>query len=850
MFFDTHAPYPPRKNQLNAALIGRRPQCGGRRFSLISILMLIFFVSMSVLFPLSAHAQNEPLSQLDGYPLFGHYCVASGGVSLADEPYTGEFNVKVPGEPVAAYWYWSGRSRVEPHHGDNDFIMAANGSAPVTITAERAYESLENNFEWYTYLYQDAALAYVQSGVNYYAVSGLNINNMNRENHGVALVVVYESPDCAYSQINLFQGLDSFRFRNPVAPFGPDSEVRCVSFEAADQDRYLEFEVLVGGTEKPSRTTAIWYLSGTDLAPANLVDLPGAGEIWDPMNNYPGREWEMYSNSVLARPGHNTVCLQIESPDEADGESGVWNGLITRIPVTEPIEMLVSSIGDYVWHDLNQNGVQDGNEPGMSGVTVNLLQQDVVIKTAQTDANGGYLFDNLDAGEYVVEFIAPANFTLTMPNVGNDAADSDADPSTGRSHVVQLAAGVSDMTIDAGLYQFIDLELTKNVAPGSVAVGQQTTFTIDVTNQGPAVATGVAVADVLPSALQFVAAQASQGSYDSQSGIWTIGALQVGQTVTLRLQVIVTAPGLHTNVAQVVLANEHDTDSTPNNNVLEEDDQDDAVVSAYEFASIGDYVWLDKNLNGVQDGDEAGIAGIVVKLYDGAGNELATRTTDANGKYLFNNLTPGDYAVGFTLPDDAHRFSLRDQGNDDNLDSDADTVSGRTATTTLDSGENDMSWDAGIQPLPRLAINKVSHPSTVQPGDLITYTFRYTNTGPGDAYDVVVTETVPEHTTFDPAHSSPSWQCEGNQTAAGTKCTYEIGFLPAGASGGDEMVFAVVVDRPLPQEVDRVVNSVVIGEATSDRGIFVFSLEILLAPTGLDGEEPLQVKVFLPVSMR
>ncbi|MEZ4713678.1 MAG: SdrD B-like domain-containing protein [Caldilineaceae bacterium] len=850
MFVDTHVLYRTRKNQLNAALIGRRPQRGGRRISLISIFMLLFLISINILFPMSAYAQNEPLAQLAGSPLFGHYCVASGGVSLADSPYTGEFNVKVPGEPVAAYWYWSGRSRVEPHHGDNDFVVEANGGAPVTITAERAYESLENNFEWYTYLYHDAALAYVQSGVNYYAISGLNVNNTNRENHGVALVVVYESPDCAYSQISLFQGLDSFRFRNPVAPFGPDSEVRCVSFETTDQDRYLEFEVLVGGTEKPSRTTAIWYLSGTDLAPANLVDLPGAGEIWDPMNNNPGREWEMYSNSLLVRPGHNSVCLQIESPDEADGESGVWNGLITRIPVTEPTLNLVSSIGDYVWHDLNQDGVQDANEPGMVGVTVNLLQQDVVINTMQTDANGGYLFDNLEAGDYVVEFVAPVNFAPTAPNVGDDAADSDADPSSGRSSLIQLAAGVNDMTIDAGFHQFIDLELTKNVEPDSVPVGQQTTFTIDVTNRGPAVATGVAVEDVLPGALQFVAAQPGQGSYDAQSGIWTIGALRVGQTVTLRLQVIVTAPGLHTNVAQVVLANERDTDSTPDNDILEEDDQDDAKVNAYEFAAIGDYVWLDKNLNGIQDGDEAGIAGVVVKLYDGAGNELASATTDANGKYLFNNLKPGDYAVGFALPDAHHRFSPTDQGSDDNVDSDANPTSGRTAATTLESGESDLSWDAGIQPLPKLAIQKSSHQPTVQPGDLITYTFLYTNTGPGDAQGVQIVETVPEHTTFDPAHSSPDWQCENNQTAAGTKCIYEVGFLPAGATGGGDIVFAVIVDRPLPTEVTKVVNSVVIGETTSDDSTFVFSLEILLAPTGIDGEEPRLVKVFLPVSMR
>lgn len=854
MFLYTLAPIFTCRHQMNAALNGQRPQCGDRRGSVVAIFTLLLFIGSSVLFPLAAQAQNEPLSQLPNSPLFGHYCTTSGGVSLADSPYTAEFNVKVPGEPVAAYWYWSGRSRVAPHHGDSDFVVEANGAAPVTIAAERSYISLENNFEWYTYLYNDVALSHVQSGVNYYKVSGLNVNNTNRENHGVALEVIYESPECEYSQINLFQGLDSFRFRNPVEPFGPDSEVLCVQFEASDLERYLEFEVLVGGTEKPSRTTAIWYLSGTDLDMDNLVDLAGAGEIWDPMNHNPGREWEMYSNSVLVQPRHNSVCLQIESPDDADGESGVWNGLITRIPVSEPNPIVLGLIGDFVWHDLNLDGIQNSNEPGLPDVMVHLLQQGAVISTTRTNINGAYLFDKLDAGEYQVEFVAPPNFALTAQNAGDDGIDSDADPTNGRSHLIQLDAGEEDLTVDAGYYQFIDLELQKSAEPESVLVGQQTTFVINVTNQGPAVATGVAVADLLPAALQFVAAQPSQGSYDGQSGVWTIGDMQVGQTVSLRIQVIVTSPGVHTNVAQVVLANEKDSDSTPNNNRPEEDDQDEAIVRAVEFASIGDYVWLDKDADGIQDGDETGLGGVQVTLYNGAGSQVGATQTDATGKYLFDSLLPGEYTLKFALPAQGYSFSPQHQGGDDAVDSDADPVTGQTETTTLESGENDMSWDAGIYPLPELAIIKFDNVDVVQPGDLITYTFLYSNTGLGDAYGVVITEVVPEHTTFDPLQSSPEWQCEGGQTAAGTVCTYAVGLLPAGASGGQDLIFAVLVDRPLPQEVTNVANSVVISgtpPGSNVRGEFSFTLTTTLAPTGIDGGgEPFQVRVFLPVSMR
>ena len=112
-------------------------------------------------------------------------------------------------------------------------------------------------------------------------------------------------------------------------------------------------------------------------------------------------------------------------------------------------------------------------------------------------------------------------------------------------------------------------------------------------------------------------------------------------------------------------------------------------------ASIGDFVWYDANDNGIQDIGEVGVPGVTVELLDCAGNVLATTLTDANGYYLFANLTPGDYRIHFVLPE-GDEFSPMDQGSDDAVDSDADVTTGLTACTTLDAGENDMTWDAGI----------------------------------------------------------------------------------------------------------------------------------------------------------
>ncbi|MDV7397402.1 SdrD B-like domain-containing protein, partial [Arthrospira platensis SPKY1] len=86
---------------------------------------------------------------------------------------------------------------------------------------------------------------------------------------------------------------------------------------------------------------------------------------------------------------------------------------------------------------------------------------------------------------------------------------------------------------------------------------------------------------------------------------------------------------------------------------------------------------------------------VTVTLYDPDTNALDTTTTDVNGFYSFTNLVPGTYFVGFTPPV-GYQVTLQDAAGDDTLDSDADPITGYTIPTTLVSGENDPTWDAGL----------------------------------------------------------------------------------------------------------------------------------------------------------
>ncbi len=81
-----------------------------------------------------------------------------------------------------------------------------------------------------------------------------------------------------------------------------------------------------------------------------------------------------------------------------------------------------------------------------------LLAAGTVIDTTTTDSNGLYAFNSLTPGDYQVQFFAPTGFAFTNANVGgDDAIDSDAEPTTGITQTVSLAAGENNLSLDAGL---------------------------------------------------------------------------------------------------------------------------------------------------------------------------------------------------------------------------------------------------------------------------------------------------------------------------------------------------------------------------------------------------------------
>ena len=73
--------------------------------------------------------------------------------------------------------------------------------------------------------------------------------------------------------------------------------------------------------------------------------------------------------------------------------------------------LILAELGNYVWHDLNGDGIQNSNEPGIGGIEVNLYKGDgTFYQTTTTNSNGYYIFEDLYPGEYFVKFEGPDGY--------------------------------------------------------------------------------------------------------------------------------------------------------------------------------------------------------------------------------------------------------------------------------------------------------------------------------------------------------------------------------------------------------------------------------------------------------
>lgn len=215
-----------------------------------------------------------------------------------------------------------------------------------------------------------------------------------------------------------------------------------------------------------------------------------------------------------------------------------------------------------------------------------------------------------------------------------------------------LAGGLATATTDANGYYFID-----NLAPGSYYAK----FT-------------------LPAAYQFTtksstgSTSANDSNPDPTTGItpiFAIGSSVTGDTVA-------------------------DTDSTTLATFV--NPTIDAGVVPKGTVSVGNWVWRDRNGDGIQGPRDHGVKGAVLRLFnsdgtpvvDAFGRPVKAQRTKSDGKFLFTDLVPGTYVVKITYPKKWQPTTANQPGRGKNSSSLSAT------SVSLAAGQSDTTLDFGM----------------------------------------------------------------------------------------------------------------------------------------------------------
>ncbi len=512
------------------------------------------------------------------------------------------------------------------------------------------------------------------------------------------------------------------------------------------------------------------------------------------------------------KSGNSDVSFQLNKCEVTDINQAALQVSYTNGKVIAPQNNTPTTgiVGGIVWDDLNADGIKDQGEPGVGWVTVKIINSNTGAGDwVLSDNDGKFSFEE-PAGDYYLEFIlvdGNAHYKFTANN-----KDSKVDPSTGKTAVFTVTAGQNDLSWLAGL---CDSAVAPPPPPPVVQKGSIGDFVWEDTNgnglqdQGESGIPGITVKliDANPSNPETEIASTTSGN----DGHYEFTDLDAG-TYKVKFEL--------KNNYSFSPKNVYGTDST------DSDPDQSGKTDAYILAegenlntvdcgmippanlvpgSIGDLVWNDSNMNGIQDQGESGLEGVTVKLLNADNNdaEVASTTTDSNGKYNFDNVNPGNYKIEVILLSN-YVFTKKDANSNgsDDIDSDVNPATGKSAVFSLCDGQDLVTVDAGMylsipSGSPQLCLNKDDGIEFVPPlNDTYTYTIKYVNYGNASLLNGVISDPLPEGLTFVEASNG------GSETTSGSNVVeFHLGTLAAGDSG------EVTVKVQVTDEKDEYVNT-------------------------------------------
>lgn len=372
-----------------------------------------------------------------------------------------------------------------------------------------------------------------------------------------------------------------------------------------------------------------------------------------------------------------------------------------------------------------------------------------------------------------------------------------------------ISSSEDTKTVTTHITPSADLAVVVTGPTDPVAVGQDLTYQVKVTNNGPLDATGVVLTDTLPANVTFVSANADTGASPTQaSGTVTdaIGTLASGASVTVTIVVTPTtsAPPSITNTVKVS-ATQDDPNTSNNTATLDTDVFPVADVAIESETAAPTSVPINQQvtltINVANHGPSAATGVTIV-------DTLPAGLTFVSGSIDGGTVTESDGVVT------AHLDSLADGGTAiltilakaTAVGSLSDSAKVSSSVNDPSSGNNQSSASVTVTPVSDLSVSLKGPSGQVYTGDVLTYTAVVTNNGPSPATGVVFTDPLFAGATFQSAEANNI-----SGTEADGVVTLPIGTLAAGDSV--TVVLKVIATQPGAQTDTATVSA---NETDSD----------------------------------
>ncbi|NNE14268.1 MAG: DUF11 domain-containing protein, partial [Saprospiraceae bacterium] len=410
----------------------------------------------------------------------------------------------------------------------------------------------------------------------------------------------------------------------------------------------------------------------------NILDLPfGTSESFEITYNISSG----YSSEIIT----NNIEITADNGDDHDSnpesnytldEDNDSDGYDDDEDFSNVSVLIGYEIGDYVWHDLNGNGIQDNNEPGLEGWKVTLYNHlGFVVDVTETDALGYYLFEEVYPGKYYLGLELQNEFVATLHHQDDSELDNDIDNSKGLGTTNTFDVIANDYSKDLGVYKCAKIgelvwfdynendlkDLTENGING---------MKVELYRQGPL---GWTIYSV-----DYTGHKPNTGSEDGyfkfcvRPGKYYLKFLNPPETL------VTVVPNQGSEDIDSDVTNKFGPGTTDDFTVISGDEFCKFGAGYYPMGSIGDYVWSDDNDNGMRESGEQGIEGVVVNAYNSFGVQVASAISDENGIYVIDYLVKDQYFLEVEPPL-GMTISIPNAG-DDNLDSDIDNSNGINTT--------------------------------------------------------------------------------------------------------------------------------------------------------------------------